>query len=464
MAEFNGQTGIWRTSETGVHYFIPDGVDPKQAWEEWSKERHYLQYWKVNDPDKYKYGLSSLSGISKKGYEKLIASGGLGEIRNYIDEKDWYKKVPEDIEEKMLNALGNITSIKNKKDFFEQLRDKVWGNGVNIDNWQVIKDAFDNEIKEKYGELIKPVIDKVNSIDIDNSYECFEEGLKLSTSLPESFKTKMLQNFENCQDEKCKIMVASMVNVFDLKYTNNEGTKEWSYYSELENSINILDRHNDTETLVHETFHAIFERYNVRESGLKEIMKKEMNKSKKIEEITNYFFDKAAKEQGYKDYKTIAEEANKALNNVNSIYSNELNKVSKKYGGKTFEAYRELEQILKNNEEYQKIYKDYEFKARTANLIKKDGRMQLSRYANLCDMISAATWNKSEYGYGHTGNYWGEDKWNQANEFFAEMAEMKATNDTEQYELIRKFAPESVKKFEELFENIFKNKEEPLKL
>lgn len=459
MAEFNGQTGIWRTSETGVHYFIPDGVDPKTAWGEWSKERHYLQYWKVNEPDKW--GLQSFSGLTKKEYDKLIESGGIGEIRNYIDENNWYKKIPENIEERMANALNDITDIKNKADFWNQLRDKIWGNGIYADNWQVIRDAFDNEIADKYNKLIEPVMNKINNIDLDNSYEHFENGLKSSTTLSKSFKTKMLQNFENCKDEKCKIMLAAMTDVFGLEFTNSEAGKEWSYCNYQGTSINILERHNDVDTLFHEGFHAVFERYNIRESGLKEIMKKELNKSKKIDEITGHFLNQAAKEQDFENYKSVTDKIDESRNKVNELYA----KVKEDFG-QPITIYNNIEfhHMLNRNEEYQKARQNYLDNLRYQDLVKRDAKLKLSIYPNLCDMISAATWNKSEYGYGHTGNYWGEDKWNQANEFFAEMASMKATGSKEEYELIRKFAPQSVAKFEELFENIFNNKGEPLKL
>lgn len=61
-------------------------------------------------------------------------------------------------------------------------------------------------------------------------------------------------------------------------------------------------------------------------------------------------------------------------------------------------------------------------------------------------------------GAGHGSSYWkNREEFIQADEFFAEMAEMKAT-DQKEYELIRKYLPKAATKFEEIFNNIIKNK------
>lgn len=464
MAEFNGQNGIWRTSETGVHYFIPDGVDPKQAWEEWSKNRHYLQYWEAHEPNKD--GFQSYGGISKKRYNELIEEGKETRITDYLKDRFNRYDVPEDIEEKMMSSLDDIKSIQNKKDFFEQLRYNMRKNDIyRVGSYQIIRDAFDNEITEKYNKLIKPVIDKVNSIDIDNSYQTFENGLNKSTNLSEDFKNKMKQNFDNCQNEKCKIMLAIVTDVFNLGFTNNEGNKEWSYYNEINNSINLLNKHNDTETLFHEGFHAIFDKYNISESGLKEIMKKELNHAKKVDSIYEYFENKYCQENNLPLKSDLIKERENLRTKQNNLYNKVLEESAAKYNGlKTMKAYQDTHKTLKEKyPEYEEWETEFWKLNHQINNIENNSQFELSiRYGNLNDMISAITLNRR--GAGHTQTYWREDKNNQSNEFFAEMAEMKATNDNEQYELIRKFAPESVKKFEEIFENIFKNKGEPLKL
>ena len=46
---------------------------------------------------------------------------------------------------------------------------------------------------EKYNKLIEPIVNKVNSIDIDNSYEHFEQGLSKSVNLSDDFKKQMKQ-------------------------------------------------------------------------------------------------------------------------------------------------------------------------------------------------------------------------------------------------------------------------------
>ena len=94
-------------------------------------------------------------------------------------------------------ALDSITSTTRPGDFLNQLRGKLWGNGISHNNFDVIIDAFKDEILEKYNELIKPLRDEINNIDIDNSDDVFINHLN-KQNVSENFKKSIIRQSKVC--------------------------------------------------------------------------------------------------------------------------------------------------------------------------------------------------------------------------------------------------------------------------
>ena len=134
------------------------------------------------------------------------------------------------------------------------------------------------------------------------------------------------------------------------------------------------------------------------------------------------------------------------------------------------EGIAKLHEILRNNIEYKDAYKKYDSALNNfriaeykLNKIKQHADAELTYlYPNFADMCSGATNNS--FGFGHTRKYWKENDNNQENEFFAEIAAIKATGNKKELEMIRKFLPKSVKRWEEIVNDISKNKGKVLDL
>ncbi|MBR7100972.1 MAG: hypothetical protein IKC74_01660 [Clostridia bacterium] len=70
----------------------------------------------------------------------------------------------------------------------------------------------------------------------------------------------------------------------------------------------------------------------------------------------------------------------------------------------------------------------------------------------MSDFVSAATKGKQDFGFRHTSDYW-SDSSKRGKEAFVEIASAKATN-PQSYSLLRKFLPDTVKSFEEIYDKL----------
>ena len=469
MATFRGKEGIWRTMDNGVHIFIANGQSLDDAIKG-LKPREYNKYWLRNEDSEWE----SYSGVSKKEYEKAIAKGREGKIEPF--KENWGSRIPEDMEYRMWNALESIKDANGPGDFRNKLKKALWGNGIDWNNYNTILDAFSDDIVNKYNSLIKPRVDEINKIDIDNSYEYFEKNID-KQNVSDRFKKVLKDRFDECKDEKLKTLAATATEL-GLSFSENEkksplfGDRIGTCYIPALNQVNILDGDEDLDTIFHEMHHGIFEKYNIIESGLNETLKNEFNK-KKVKEIKKYFgLEEYCKRNNIdydkikSDYDNADKEVKEARNYLNKIYSEELEKI----GDKSMAGYQKLRQVLENHDEYQNadiIYKESFNKflniEKEMKKIERYANSELTDlYPNFADMCSGATNNS--FGYGHPRSYWKDDETNQVNEFFAEISAIKATGNNEELEMIKKFLPETVKKYEEVIDNILKNKGEALEL
>ena len=249
MARFKGKEGIWRTMDNGVHVFIANGQSLNDAMKN-LKPREYNKYW-LKDEDRE---WESYTGVSKKEYEKGIAKGREGRIELFKNE-GWHR-IPDDMEYRMWNALENIKDIKGPADFKSKLKQALWGNGIDWNNYNTILDAFGEDIVEKYNELIKPIRDEINKIDIDNSYEYFEKNIN-KQNVSDRFKKVLKDTFDECKDEKLKILAATSTEL-GLNFSENIktdplwGSRIGTCYMPHHDTVNILndDEDLDTETLL----------------------------------------------------------------------------------------------------------------------------------------------------------------------------------------------------------------------
>ena len=430
------------------------------------KSREYKSYYLYDTTKKdYEKGKTGATGVSKREYLKGLSSGREGWEKDYLD-GSWFHRIPENVESTVFNSLESITDIKNYNDFEKQLRQKLFRAevGINADNVEQIMNAFDDEISETYEILIADKRDELESIDIDNSYEVFEKSFETYGEHTEEFKEKIMKSFDTAKNEECKIMLAT-VTLTGTRFTQNReydnfGRRLITCYTPNSDLINIMNRDmSNQEDLFHEGFHAVFEKYEVQNTNLKAVMKKELNHSDKIDTIFRYFEDKIADEYGYESKDELIKRREELRDKSNAIYNEALEIALKKHNGiGTAEAYSDAHKYIKENHpEYEGISNDFWKTNRLITAIEKQADNYISwKYQNLYDIISGATRNSR--GGGHTKKYWNNDKMNQANEFFAEMSAMKATGNTEEYELVRKFAPNSVKRYEEIFNEIIKNR------
>lgn len=80
------------------------------------------------------------------------------------------------------------------------------------------------------------------------------------------------------------------------------------------------------------------------------------------------------------------------------------------------------------------------------------------KYANLSDMYEAqVSKGKGFSGWGHGRPYWKSDDKLQATEFFADAFSAKSMKNQEQYELIKKYLPNTCKAFEEIYDKVAKD-------
>ena len=287
----------------------------------------------------------------------------------------------------------------------------------------------------------------------------------------------LLNNFDICKDESLK-SIAAANSELGLKFLENEkyddfGNKIGTCYIPHNNSLNILEGDQDTDTVFHEMFHGVFEKYDVKNSGLKETLKEEFHKN--IKAIKQYFSPEEYCKRNNIDYNSIKNEYDKAGKEfseaediVNKKYNETLDQIAAG-GPKTYSVYEEAHKQLRANQEYMQLEENFKkarqnFNIHTSNMRKIETRAKNEldfMYPNFADMCSGYTLNK--FGFGHSQNYWREDKTNHVNEFFAEMSAIKATGSNE-LEFIKKWLPKSVAKYEEVIKNISENKGKALDL
>lgn len=80
------------------------------------------------------------------------------------------------------------------------------------------------------------------------------------------------------------------------------------------------------------------------------------------------------------------------------------------------------------------------------------------KYSSLSDMYEAQVSRGEGFsGYGHGRRYWKSDDKKQAKEFFAEAFSAKSMKNQEQYELIKKYLPNTCKAFDEIYDKVAKD-------
>lgn len=454
-----------QSEEDAINEFIGSHYESELK----TKTREYKSYYLYDTTkEDFEKGLSAATGVSKREYEKALKAGREGYERPF--ETSFYHRIPEDIEDNVFKTLESMGDVNSPEDFERKLRQNLFKyDGINADNYQTIRNAFDDEISETYNILIAPKLDVINNIDIDNSYEVFNNSFKTSNNVTENFKQKIMDNFEKCKDEDCKIMLA-VVSETGTKFSQNLkedifGNRIGTCYQPRENNINILDDDNDLNTLYHEGFHSVFERYNVKDTNLKAVMKKELNHSEKINSIYEYFENEYTNEMGFSHKNVLIQKREELRNRMNDLYNKVLNESAKKFGGlKTADVYADARKTLRENHpEYSEWDSNFWKIVRGIDAIEKGAENKIiGEHPDLADIISGAS--RGKRGFGHPRRYWKSDPMLQANEFFAELAALKAEGNTTEYELIRKFAPQSVKRFEEIFKDIINNKGKALEL
>lgn len=266
-------------------------------------------------------------------------------------------------------------------------------------------------------------------------------------------------------EENSRGVTAKLFNDDSFAYRDNE--RDTAYFSGFnkvclkKKAIDDQDHYERGETFYHETWHAIDYNYGAQVQqgafGTEKVQplsvtyKFDDGKTFKDivdEEIKNIDFEDVKSEikKEVKDYW-----ATKGLDydKVNKDFDNAIAKITAlRQAGKIDEAisYRDSEEFKKIKEDHSQVAN----KGYPPEITKK--------WSNLSDMYSSTKGNsisRTLVGMGHTASYWRNSSNARAIEMFAECASAKAVN-PKSYETLKKYCPETVKRFDVIFEKLKK--------
>lgn len=433
-----------------------DATGSNKHFQTFKKPREYFkQYWK-------RVGPTSLSGISIKEYRKLKELGEdveVSEITDYWKRQNIqnYLNDHPNLEDEVKNVLNNITDKNiSLSDFKKKIADDLNFKRRYSDSVaSVMFNAFHDEFEEKWNELHKEMIDKIENV----TPEDFKKGVIASDKIGKDY---VISQFELGDKEGQELLALAVVQnevkfygYNEIKDLDGEFIDYTCYYA---GSI-ILDEKNDNtfhyekgQPLYHEMFHRLDTLYSdygelsttldINGKTLYDVLKKETrytNGEKLRKKIEHDFI------QWQKDFKRskLSEEELKVYDEYSKI-DEEAKKLTPGYGKEYFKYMDEhvTEEQLQACFKYDAINITHD---------------KYVKWGDVSDIYSGSVDGQYDLmDFAHSKTYF-KDKNTKANEFFAEYCSAKYTNE-ESYKTMKKYFPQSCEHAEKIIQYIKKNK------
>lgn len=331
-----------------------------------------------------------------------------------------------------------------------QVWDMLKGYGVSPENeYDKLKERATSETKSDIKE-VKPKLSKEELITTAKT-----TGRILNKYLTE----KKFADMFNGVDEDGATTTLTLFNDDSFRITEKDRfLKDTAFYPSYNrvclgrNDINNpKDSVNaDRETFYHESWHAIDNNYSSdRNTYLSKSYKLANGKTFDdvlMEERKNLPVDEIVNEVKQVREKYLQE------NNYEAI-KGKREALVKEYNREYIEYLRmpNGEEKTAKGKEIQVIYDEYNKADKETRKIWNNGAY-LRDYANMGDVINALTYGEKTIGVGHEKSYWYKSG-NASKEAFAEIASSKIAN-PKSYALFKKYLPETVKAFEEIYNKL----------
>lgn len=266
-------------------------------------------------------------------------------------------------------------------------------------------------------------------------------------------------------DENALGVTAKLFNDDSFAYRDNE--RETAYFSGFnkvclkKKTLDDQDHYERGETFYHETWHAIDYNYGaqVQQSAFGTEKVQPLSVTYKFDDEKTFkdVVDEEIKNINFEDVKS---EIKKELKDYWTTKGIDYDKVKKDFDDSIAKitALRQEGKIdeaiaYRDSEEFKKIKADH------SQVVNKGYPPEITKkWSNLSDMYSSTKGNsisRTLVGMGHTVSYWRNSRNARAIEMFAECASAKAVN-PKSYETLKKYFPETVKRFDEIFEKLKK--------
>lgn len=260
-------------------------------------------------------------------------------------------------------------------------------------------------------------------------------------------------------------VTAKLFNDDSFAYRDNErNTAYFSGFNKVCLKKSVLDdqdHYERGETFYHETWHAIDYNYGaqVQQSAFGTEKVQPLSVTYKFDDEKTFkdVVDEEIKNINFEDVKS---EIKKELKDYWATKGIDYDKAKKDFDDsiEKITALRQAGKIdealsYRDSEEFKKI------KEAHSQVVNKGYPPEITKkWSNLSDMYSSTKGNsisRTLVGMGHTASYWRNSSNARAIEMFAECASAKAAN-PKSYETLKKYFPETVKRFDEIFEKLKK--------
>ena len=380
------------------------------------------------------YGLCKEAGIDTTGMRPREAWKALesktGKTKEQFEKEHWGKTAKDSKEGSDNNSSQGIDK-NNEAEYNKAKREKAINEMLNSDRIKVSKTLTKETIKKNLSCGTEEMQETTATAFNNDSYVYEHKGLEASAYVPASNRV----------------------------------------------TFNEADDNYDGDTFYHESWHAIDRNYaqSVSKAGFPRCLSEAylLNDGKT-------FSDKLSEDASAVNWKEIkreiAEEKNTLLDEIEGYTKEERREIEEAYSKKLNEAILHVPlnlgnekalDIAKRKIENTKESQEY---AELKKAEKDKLRKFKGKWADLSDVYSGYTKGRTDLiGYGHKLSYWmgnaimrryGDPRWaeetcrmKRAGEAFAEIASAKAVN-PESYENLKKYLPNVVAGFEEIFEKI----------
>ena len=339
-------------------------------------------------------------------------------------------------------------------------------------------EAWQNKTGKTKAEAEKEHWNKEDSKDDSNKNKKTEEATKLDIKSEtekmlssnriydsKSMSKKNIVEQLKYGDENALGVTAKLFNEDSFAYRDNE--RETAYFPLFnkvclkKKTLDDQDHYERGESFYHETWHAIDYNYGaqVQQSSFVTEKVQPLSVTYKFDDGKTFkdVVDEEIKNINFEDVKS---EIKKELKDYWATKGIDYDKAKKDFDDSIAKitALRQEGKIddalaYRDSEEFKKIKEDH------SQVVNKGYPPEITKkWSNLSDMYSSTKGNsisRTLVGMGHTVSYWRNRRNARAIEMFAECASAKAVN-PKSYETLKKYFPETVKRFDEIFEKLKK--------